>query len=141
MARYVVELTTDVDYIDPALDYLSSGWEIQYATACKLFNYPDKAAPRARSSRRRRRPAFPIVSKDGKTYTFTIKPGVSSSRPAKAVTAASFADAINRIANPKLQSPATPFMDVIVGAAGGAGRQGHEDLRRHASTATSSRSS
>ena len=27
-----VDLTTDVDYTDPALDYLSTGWEIEYAT-------------------------------------------------------------------------------------------------------------
>ena len=39
---FVVELSTDIDYIDPQLDYLSSGWEIQYAVGCKLFNYPDK---------------------------------------------------------------------------------------------------
>src|SRR6478735_5162839 len=40
---FVVELSTDIDYMDPQLDYLSSGWEIQYAVGCKLFNYPDKA--------------------------------------------------------------------------------------------------
>ena len=39
---FVVELSTDIDYMDPQLDYLSSGWEIQYAVGCKLFNYPDK---------------------------------------------------------------------------------------------------
>src|SRR5918912_1496652 len=36
-----VDLTTDVDYTDPALDYLSTGWEIEYATCLKLMNYPD----------------------------------------------------------------------------------------------------
>ena len=30
---YVAEFTTDVDYTDPGLDYLSTGWEMQYATA------------------------------------------------------------------------------------------------------------
>ena len=34
---FVAELSTDVDYVDPGLDYLSSGWEIQYALACKLL--------------------------------------------------------------------------------------------------------
>ena len=36
-----VDLSTDVDYTDPALDYLSTGWEIEYATCLKLMNYPD----------------------------------------------------------------------------------------------------
>src|SRR5205085_5772189 len=36
-----VDMTTDVDYTDPALDYLSTGWEIEYSTCLKLMNYPD----------------------------------------------------------------------------------------------------
>ena len=36
-----VDLPNDVDYTDPALDYLSTGWEIEYATCLKLMNYPD----------------------------------------------------------------------------------------------------
>src|SRR3954452_10070532 len=35
------DLTTDVDYTDPALDYLQTGWEIESATCLKLMNYPD----------------------------------------------------------------------------------------------------
>src|SRR5581483_11036134 len=41
-----VDLTTDVDYTDPALDYLSTGWEIEYATCLKLMNYPDANGPK-----------------------------------------------------------------------------------------------
>ena len=37
-----VEYGSDVDYIDPALDYLDLGWNIQQIVACKLLNYPDK---------------------------------------------------------------------------------------------------
>ena len=33
-----VDLTTDVDYTDPALSYLSTGWELEYATCLKLMN-------------------------------------------------------------------------------------------------------
>src|ERR1700755_1640832 len=42
-----VDLTTDVDYTDPALDYLSTGWEIEYATCLKLMNYPDGNGPKS----------------------------------------------------------------------------------------------
>ena len=41
-----VDLTTDVDYTDPALSYLSTGWELEYATGLKLMNYPDGIGPR-----------------------------------------------------------------------------------------------
>ncbi len=42
-----VDLATDVDYTDPSLSYLSTGWELEYATCLKLVNYPDANGPRA----------------------------------------------------------------------------------------------
>ena len=36
---------TDVDFTDPSLAYGTISWQIEYATALKLYNYPDKAAP------------------------------------------------------------------------------------------------
>ena len=41
-----VDLATDVDSTDPALAYLNTSWEIEYATGLKLVNYPDAEAPR-----------------------------------------------------------------------------------------------
>ena len=64
------------------LDYLSSGWEIQYAVGCKLFNYPDKPGDAGSQLTPEAAAGSPIVSKDGKTYTFKIRPA-SSSRPAR----------------------------------------------------------
>src|SRR5215211_1812996 len=81
-----VDLFTDVDYTDPALDYLSTGWEIEYSTCLKLMNYPDVNGPKG-----------------------------SQLTPA-AATAANFKAAFDRNADPKMQSPATAFMDDIVGA-------------------------
>jgi ABC-type oligopeptide transport system substrate-binding subunit len=112
---FVVEFSTDVDYTDPGLDYLSTGWELQYATACKLMNYPDKNGAPGSQLQPEVAAGFPKVSNSGKTYTFTIKPGYKFSN-GQAVTAASFAAAFNRDANPKLQSPAQPFLSDIVGA-------------------------
>jgi len=56
-----------------------------------------------------------VISKDGKTYTITVKPGFKFS-DGKPVTAANFAFAINRALNPVMQSPAATFISNIVGA-------------------------
>jgi len=111
-----VDLTSDFDFIDPALDYYSHGWQMQYTTACKLLNFPDKEAsaggtritPEVASS-------LPAVSKDGKTYTFTLRNSYKFA-DGTPVTAANFAYAINRDLNPKMSSPATTFIEDIAGA-------------------------
>src|SRR5712692_677095 len=108
----VSELTTDVDYVDPQLDYYAPGWELQYATACKLMNYPDAEAPQGGSVVPEVAAGLPVVSKGGKTYTFTVKPGYKFSN-GKPVTAQSFKDAIERLADPKLQSTGSPFVGDI----------------------------
>ncbi len=112
---YVVELTTDVDYTDPGLDYLTTGWEIQYAVGCKLLNYPDRSGAASSQLQPEVAKAFPTVSDGGKTYTFTIRKGFrfDTGQP---VTAQSFADALNRDANPTFQSPAQAFLTDIAGA-------------------------
>ena len=61
--------------IDPQLAYVSTAWSLEYATAAKLFNYPDRAGsaggvlqPEVASGYK--------VSGDGRTYTFTIRRGL-----------------------------------------------------------------
>ena len=112
---YVVELNTDVDYTDPGLDYLTTGWGIQYAVGCKLLNYPDRNGAQSSQLEPEVATAFPKVSDGGKTYTFTVRKGYrfSTGQP---VTAQSFADALDRDASPALQSPAQAFLSDIVGA-------------------------
>ena len=58
---------------------------------------------------------LPVISRDGKTYTFTIKPGFRFSN-GQAVTARSFVDAFNRFANPRMQSTGVAFLDIVQGA-------------------------
>jgi ABC-type transport system substrate-binding protein len=106
---------TDFDYLDPALSYASWTWQFTYLTNYKLLNFPDKSAPEGGKLIPEAAAGLPTVSKDGKTYTFTVKPGAKFSN-GEAVTAKSFADAINRDLNPGMQSPAVPFIIDIVGA-------------------------
>jgi peptide/nickel transport system substrate-binding protein len=111
-----VDQRSDFDFIDPALAYFSHSWQVEYATTCKLLNFPDKEAsaggtrivPEVARS-------LPAVSKDGKTYTFTIRSGFKFA-DGSPVTAANFAYAINRDLQPKMSSPATTFVEDVVGA-------------------------
>jgi peptide/nickel transport system substrate-binding protein len=79
------------------------------------MNYPDKEAPVGGQVQPEVAAGLPVVSKDGKTYTFTVKPGFKFSN-GQAVTAQSFKYAVDRLANPKLAS-STAFLgsDIIVG--------------------------
>ena len=109
---------TDVDYIDPALAYGTLSWQILDAVSAKLMYYPDKPDPVGSKIAPDAAVGFPSVSKDGRTYVFTIKKGMKSNTGEK-LTAANFAAAINRDLNPKMQSPAVPFItgdNGIVGA-------------------------
>jgi len=110
-----VVMSTDMDYTDPALSYLSTGWQLEYATCLKLVNYADDA-PSARSAvpLPEAAVALPTVSADGKTYTFTIRDGLQFSPPSsELVTAATFKHVFERIGSPTLQSPARPFISDV----------------------------
>jgi peptide/nickel transport system substrate-binding protein len=85
-----VDLSTDVDYTDPALDYLSTGWEIEYATCLKLMNYPDANGPKSSQLIPEAAAGFPKVSNGGKVYDFTISAGFTKFSNGQAVTPASF---------------------------------------------------
>src|SRR3954471_13726634 len=111
-----VDLPNDVDYTDPALDYLSTGWEIEYATCLKLMNYPDANGAKGSQLVPEAAAGFPKVSNNGKTYDFTIKATFTKFSNGQPVTAAAFKAAFDRIADPKMQSPAGAFMSDIVGS-------------------------
>jgi ABC-type oligopeptide transport system substrate-binding subunit len=106
--------STDIDYVDPALAYFTDSWELEYITCAKIMNYPDKpgaagaqVVPEVAQSYK--------VSKDGKTYTFVLKKTYKYNT-GRTLTAADFQYAMNRDADPKMQSPATAYMHEIVGA-------------------------
>jgi len=111
-----IDLRTDVDYTDPALDYLSTGWELEYSTCLKLMNYPDANGPKGAQLTPEAATGFPKVSNGGKTYDFNVSVNFTKFSNGQAVTAANFKAAFDRNADPKMQSPATAFMDDIVGA-------------------------
>src|SRR5215213_7362254 len=101
----IVGPSTDMD---PQVGYVTTTWWLEYATAAKLYNYPDRQGvaggrlvPEVASGYK--------VANNGKTYTFTIRKGFKFS-DGKPVTAASFKYAINRTANHDLNSPGGQFI-------------------------------
>jgi peptide/nickel transport system substrate-binding protein len=127
----------DFDYIDPALalprnpPFSVASWPVEDATCALLLRYPVGAPPVVRYNLVPEvATAYPVVSGDGKTYTFTIRKGFRFSNGAP-VTAQSYADAVNRNLSPlirrallergarALDTPATPaaaYLKEVVGA-------------------------
>jgi ABC-type transport system substrate-binding protein len=105
-----IESRNDFDHIDPAYAYFSHAWQMEGATQLRLFEFPDgKTGEAAKALVPMGAAGFPRVSKDGKTYTFTIRPGFRFSN-GQAVTAANYAHAINRILNVSPPSDAVPYL-------------------------------
>jgi len=94
--------------IDPQIAYVTTAWWLEYATAAKLYNYPDRNGPAGAKLVPEVASNF-TVSNNGKRYTFTIRKGFKFS-DGKPVTAANFKYAINRTANHDLASPGAPFI-------------------------------
>jgi peptide/nickel transport system substrate-binding protein len=94
--------------VDPQLAYITTAWWLEYATAAKLYNYPDKQGAAGGKLQPEVASSFK-VSNNGKRYTFTIRKGFKFS-DGKPVTAANFKYAINRVANSKLNSPGESFI-------------------------------
>jgi peptide/nickel transport system substrate-binding protein len=110
----VAASATDVDYSDPALAYGVLSWQIEFETCAKLVDYSDAGGVAGNELVPSAAAGMPVISKDGKTYTFTIRPGIKFNDGAT-VTAQSFKDAIDRDANPAMNSPVVAFIGGIVG--------------------------
>ncbi len=94
--------------VDPQLAYITTAWWLEYATAARLFNYPDKRGVAGTKLVPEVASRF-TVGNGGKTYTFTIRKGFRFS-DGTAVKASSFKRAINRVANKELASPGASFI-------------------------------
>jgi peptide/nickel transport system substrate-binding protein len=94
----------DFDYVDPQLSYLTTDWTMLDPTAMLLVGYPEKAGAAGTQLAPIGATSFPTVSKDGKTYTFHVRPGLRFS-DGSPVTAAAYQRAFERVLSPKMGSP------------------------------------
>jgi ABC-type oligopeptide transport system substrate-binding subunit len=116
----------DIDYIDPALGYYQTGWQIEYATCVKLLNYPDKSGTAGFVLTPEAASALPTVSADGKTYTFTVPPGKYKFNTGEPVTAATFQHALERDMSPQQASYfGVTFLSDVQGASDYKGLPAH----------------
>ena len=106
-----------IDSLDPAIGYTFDSWAIEYVTCANLLNYPDRPAPAGSRLVPEVAAAMPARSADGKSYTFTIRPGFRFSPPSNApVTAQTFKFSIERALSPKIpDGPGRSFAADIVG--------------------------
>jgi ABC-type oligopeptide transport system substrate-binding subunit len=104
-----------LDTMDPAIANTQAAWSLLDLTCARLMTYPDKPAPDAFHLVPEVAAAPPKVSRDGKTYTFTLRRTFRFS-DGKPVDARAFARGINRTLAPGLRSLGTRYMEDIVGA-------------------------
>ena len=113
--RVVFAPPEGLDTMDPARANTQASWSLLDLTCARLMSYPDRAGSRAYGLEPEVAAAPPKTSRDGKTYTFTLRRGFRFS-DGKPVDARAFARAINRTLTPGLKSLGTRYMQDIVGA-------------------------
>ncbi|MGH2388542.1 MAG: ABC transporter substrate-binding protein [Chloroflexota bacterium] len=100
----------DLATLDPAIGYDWNNWPAEKMVFDGLLDYNEGTTlePRLAAS-------MPTVSKDGRTYTFTLRKGVLFQN-GREVTADDVAYSINRVLDPKTKSPGSSFFLSIAGA-------------------------
>jgi YVTN family beta-propeller protein len=112
-----IELTAGLETTDTALLFGVADWLLSYEIGARLLNYPDARAPRGSEVEPELAASLPARSKDGKTYTFTIRKGFRFSPPSgEPVTAATMKYSIERALSPKMESFGAGYASDIVGA-------------------------
>src|SRR5437016_9955228 len=89
------------DSIDPAIT-VDAGDALS-TTCALLMRYPDKPLPEGTRLVPEVAAGYPDISRDGRTYTFTVRKGFRFAT-GEPVTAASFAHQIDRVLDPKTNS-------------------------------------
>lgn len=103
------------DHVDPALAYSTSSWAVLDTVCATLMAYPDKPPPAGYRLVPGVAKTYPRMSRDGKTWTFTLRTGFRFS-DGTPVRASAFARAINRTLAPGVPSGGAQYTQGIVGA-------------------------
>ena len=103
----VTFLTTpgNFDHVDPALAYSRESWALLDTVCARLMRYRVRPPPQGYQLVPEVAAASPVVSRDGKTWTFRLRKGFRFS-DGSPVRADAFAQAIHRTMAPGVDSPA-----------------------------------
>jgi len=104
---------TGIDFLDPGLSYTQQGWQIMWNVYLPLIGYKHTSGPDGATIVPYLAKELPKVSADGKTYTLTLRKGLSYS-DGTPVKASDFPATIER--DFKLDSPGVGFFANIAGA-------------------------
>ncbi len=111
------------DYFDPGLAYTVASWQVMWNVYDSLLGYKHEAGAAGATLVPYLAQSMPKVSADGKTYRFTLRPGLRYSN-GKPVKASDFRYTIER--DYRINSPGVGFFSAIVGADRfGKTKQGH----------------
>jgi ABC-type transport system substrate-binding protein len=105
----VVTYKDDITTLDPAIGYDWVNWSMIKSLYSRLMDYEPGTANLVPSLAE----SF-VVSPDGLTYTFKLRPGVKFSN-GRAVVASDVKYSIERAVNPKTQGPGAGFFGAIAG--------------------------
>jgi ABC-type transport system substrate-binding protein len=99
--------------IDPALPGLPAAQRLLAPACATLMAYPDEKLPAGARLAPSVAAAEPVVSKNGKTYTFTVRKDARFA-DGSPVTARAFAHALQRLFTPAMQALYPPgFLDIL----------------------------
>ena len=102
----VVHDLSDYEYVDPQKCYDTGCSEILWPTMYNLMQYPEKNGAEGKRVYPEAATGQPVVSRDGKTYTFTIRAGHKASN-GKTVTPQWFVRAFERLLSPRMGDAAS----------------------------------
>ncbi len=95
---------------EPALNWDLAARQVEFATCANLLRYADKPVPDGLRLLPEVAAAMPTLSRDRRTYTFTIRRGYRFSPPVReALTAETFRYSIKRALSPKLDGGPAPY--------------------------------
>jgi ABC-type transport system substrate-binding protein len=102
----------DVDSLDPALAIGPLAWGIEYGTCATLTAFGDAPAPAGNAVRPEAASRLPEISRDGRTYVFTIRRGLRFN-DGSPLTARNFSWALSRVLNPAMRSAGAAFFSDV----------------------------
>ena len=99
--------------IDPALTNIFTEFFVRDLACGPLMDYPSKDPPAGLTLTPELAEAYPVVSRNGRTYTFTVRKDARFS-DGKPVTARAYSRAIERILDPSMKAPGAEDLGVLI---------------------------